>query len=371
VAVTSLIFGVAWVALVVGFTLKTTGLWVASWWFEREFWIQVSLILGVWLAAVFVLLAGVKIARWCGLCWKAVRSRMRLWRRRRSYRYEEPADSKVLETHLLKSSLYRRLTPEQQHEVARRMEIRTVPAGTTLFDFDDTPAYVGLILSGEVKQHRRGPTGHLEKVGPLADPRRRVRGRARTQLCFLSLSMADFMACVKTPIGVHPVEQSAVRQPFLRRISLCAHWHPQALARVVQLTTSVDCNEGDLIIRKGEDTLDLFFVQEGCVEVVLGKRRRRVLRAGAFFGEIGLLQNSRVVADVKARTAARCLAINKRDFLHLMTHNPSVGLQVERISSDRLGRAIFPLSRQSGSARAGLNLHEHSLGPPPIPRAFS
>ncbi len=362
VAASSLIFGVAWVALVVAFTLKATGLWPASWWFEREWWIQTGSVFGVWMAAVVVLLVGAEVAWWCWRRWKVIRNLMRLWQRRQKFEPADVIDPRTIGAHLLQSSLYRRLTPEQQHEVAQRLEIREVSAGTRLFDFDDTPAFVGLILSGEVKQHRRGPTGHLEKVGPLAeyevfgahrvaDPKRRVRARARTRLCFLSLSMADFMECVVTRIGVQPVEQSAVRQPFLRRISLCAHWHPQALARFVQLTTSVDCHEGDLIIRKGEDTLDLFFVQEGRVEVVLGKRRRRVLRAGAFFGEIGLLQNSRVVADVNARTTARCIAINKREFLRFLTHNPSVGLQVERISSERLGRAIFPLSRQSFDIR--------------------
>jgi CRP-like cAMP-binding protein len=362
VALLSLAYGVLWVAVVTAFVVKVNGYLAAPWWRDLEFWKNAGMILAVWVGGVVALLVLLEIAWWCWRRWKALRAHLGTSWRRRRYHIDGKLDERALLGHVLKTPLYRRLTPEQQGEVVRRLVVRQVPAGTVLDDFDEEPSVVGLIISGEAKQHRHGPTGHIERVGRLAeyelfgahrvaDPKRRVRTRARTRLCYLALPIEEFRKLVVEPLGVQAVEQSAVRHPFLRRLSLCAHWHPQALARFVQLTTPLDCNEGDLIIRKGEDTRELFIVQEGRVEVILGKRRRRVLKPGAFFGEIGLLQNSRIVADVKARTIARCLAINKRDFLRFMTHNPSVGLQVERISSERLGRPIFPLSRQSFDIR--------------------
>jgi CRP-like cAMP-binding protein len=362
VVLVSLLYGVVWVAVVAAFAVHASGYLEAPWWFEKGFWLDAAKLLGLWVGAVLAGLVALEIAWWCWRRLRALRNRWRVASRRRRFELPARPDEKTLAAHLLQSPLFRRLAPEQQAEVARRLVVRHVPAGTLLDDFDEEPTVVGLIVSGEAKQHRRGPTGHVERVGRMAeyevfgahrvaDAKRRVRTRARTRLWYLALPIEDFRELVVTPLGVKAVEQSAVRHPFLRRNSLCATWHPQALARFVQLTTSMECNEGDLIIRKGEDTLDLFIVQEGRVEVVLGKRRRRVLKPGAFFGEIGLLQNSRIVADVKARTAARCVAINKRDFLRFMTHNPSVGLQVERISSERLGHPIFPLSRQSFDIR--------------------
>lgn len=362
VALASMIYGLVWTAVVVAYAAKSLGYLPVEGWLEPSFLLEAAQVFAIWLAIVGAALVLLEVIWWLWRRGRSLRGRVQVCWRRRSFALTTALDEDALVARLLRSPLFRRLSPEQQHEVARHMDVRQVPAGTTLFDFDDTPVVVGLIISGEIKQHRRGPTGHIESIGTLnedelfgvhriADAKRRVRARSRTRLWYVAMTMPDFQRLVVERLGVPAVEQSGVRHPFLRRLSLCEHWHPQALARFVQLTTSLDCAEGDLIIRKGEDTLDLYIVQEGKVEVLVSKRRRRVLGPGSFFGEIGLLQNSVIVADVKARTSARCLAINKRDFLRFMTHNPSVGLQVERISSERLGRPIFPLSRQSFDIR--------------------
>jgi CRP-like cAMP-binding protein len=69
------------------------------------------------------------------------------------------------------------------------------------------------------------------------------------------------------------------------------------------------------------------------------------VRGGDFFGEIGLLQNSYPTARVAANDGARSLCIRRKEFLRFVAHNYSVALELERVSSKRLGRPIFPLSR--------------------------
>ena len=70
-----------------------------------------------------------------------------------------------------------------------------------------------------------------------------------------------------------------------------------------------------------------------------------VIHAGDFFGEIGLLQNSAANAQVAARQDMRCLGISRVEFLRFVTHNHTVALELERVSSKRLGRPIFPLKK--------------------------
>jgi CRP-like cAMP-binding protein len=101
-------------------------------------------------------------------------------------------------------------------------------------------------------------------------------------------------------------------------------------------------NSGELIVTERQDSQQFFLIYEGRVAVRRAGRLRNKLRSGAFFGEISLLQNSASVSDVLAVEETRCLTISKSDFLRFVTHNPHVAIQLEEISSKRLGRPVFP-----------------------------
>ena len=82
---------------------------------------------------------------------------------------------------------------------------------------------------------------------------------------------------------------------------------------------------------------------DGVAQVNSKGRLINRLKAGDFFGEISLLQNSSAIADVVAQGQLRCLQIDRTSFLRFMTHNHHVALRLEKISSQRLGHPIFPL----------------------------
>lgn len=75
-----------------------------------------------------------------------------------------------------------------------------------------------------------------------------------------------------------------------------------------------------------------------------------MIHAGEFFGEIGLMQNSSPNATVTANEGTRCLRIPRIELLRFVTHNYAVALEIERVSSKRLGRPLFPL--RSGDFRS-------------------
>jgi hypothetical protein len=56
------------------------------------------------------------------------------------------------------------------------------------------------------------------------------------------------------------------------------------------------------------------------------------------------MQNSCPNASVIANNGTRCLRIPRTELLRFVTHNYTVALEIERMSSERLGRPLFPLS---------------------------
>jgi CRP-like cAMP-binding protein len=132
--------------------------------------------------------------------------------------------------------------------------------------------------------------------------------------------------------------------PFLARIGLCQNWHLQAVQRFAELSEVKSYQDGEIILQEGVHNDNFFVILEGDASITQRGAQRGLVHRGAFFGEIGLLQNSNPTAQVTAMGSARCLCIRRREFLRFVAHNYSVAIELERVSSDRLGHPIFPLS---------------------------
>jgi CRP-like cAMP-binding protein len=98
-----------------------------------------------------------------------------------------------------------------------------------------------------------------------------------------------------------------------------------------------------VILSEGQTVEDFFIIFQGTARVTQKARSIAVIRAGEFFGEIGLMQNSSPNATVTAYQGTRCLSIPRIELLRFVTHNYTVALEIERVSSERLGRPLFPL----------------------------
>jgi len=136
-----------------------------------------------------------------------------------------------------------------------------------------------------------------------------------------------------------------LNMPFLSRISLCQNWHLQAINRFARLSTIVGFPPGSVILSEGQTVEDFFIIFQGTARVTQKGSQLAVIRAGEFFGEIGLMQNSSPNATVIAYQGTRCLSIPRIELLRFVTHNYTVALEIERVSSERLGRPLFPLDQ--------------------------
>jgi CRP-like cAMP-binding protein len=221
---------------------------------------------------------------------------------------------------------------------------------------DEPVTHVSLILSGRVGVYRKHSSGRrilvqvlcedeLLGLHALADPSNpNFLYRTLTPVLLLRVewSQAEQLIIAQT---TKPVLTNLVQKlPFLARISLCQNWHMQAIQRFAELSVIKDYRENDVMLQDGVYSESFYILMEGEARITKrGKLLSRMSR-GNFFGEIGLLQNSRATAQVTAGAGARSLCIQRRDFLRFVAHNYSVALELERVSSKRLGRPIFPLA---------------------------
>jgi CRP-like cAMP-binding protein len=220
----------------------------------------------------------------------------------------------------------------------------------------ETPKQVSLILSGKVGVYRPHASGRRVLVQVLhedelvglhaaADPRNpEFIYRTLTPVVLLQLDWAEAEQLILARLPKAALTNLVQKLPFLARIDLCQNWHIQAVQRFAELSEIKDYQKNEVVLFAGIFSEKFFIMMEGEARIVKPGQEDRLMRRESFFGEIGLLQNSNATAQVMAGESARALVIQRKDFLRFVAHNYSVAIELERVSSQRLGRPIFPLT---------------------------
>jgi CRP-like cAMP-binding protein len=286
---------------------------------------------------------------------RARRNTLRLWLRRWLGSGRIALDESGRVKLLASSPVLSALPPPERQELARLMAVRRCGFWTSLPEHGGNPMLVSLIVSGKVSVRRKMPSGRTVKVQVLSEgdiiglhdladpgyPGYAFRSRTPVTLLTIDREMAERLIVSKVPEST--LTDMALKSPFLRRIPLCQNWHRQAIDRFARLSSITAYEEGDSILSEGQ-TVEVFFVIfQGDARVTRDSRFVATIRAGEFFGEIGLMQNSAPNASVSALHDTRCLSIPRTELMRFVTHNYTVALELERVSSKRLGRPIFPL----------------------------
>ena len=126
----------------------------------------------------------------------------------------------------------------------------------------------------------------------------------------------------------------------LKRIPLFEDLSRKELTELARITEDVEVPEGKVLCREGELGHEFFVIIEGEAEVTRRGKHLATDRGGEFFGEISLLENSRRVATVTAKTPLRFFVLTGHDFRHLLDENP----KVERKVLHALARRVMALS---------------------------
>jgi CRP/FNR family cyclic AMP-dependent transcriptional regulator len=108
---------------------------------------------------------------------------------------------------------------------------------------------------------------------------------------------------------------------------------------IAQAAKEVSHRQGTVIAREGERGVGLFLILEGECEVSVGGKRKVVLGAGDFFGEVALLDGGPRTATVTATTPVRLVGITGWVFRGMLMEHPSIALKTLEAVAGRL-RAV-------------------------------
>jgi voltage-gated potassium channel len=123
---------------------------------------------------------------------------------------------------------------------------------------------------------------------------------------------------------------------MVARVPFFAELDADQIAAIGNLLRFIAASQSDVLIRAGEIGDRMFFIVSGIVTVELGSGRQTTLESGDFFGEIALLHKARRTATVIARTRCELLALDLKDFRHLMQRMPQVADAIAKTARERL-----------------------------------
>jgi CRP-like cAMP-binding protein len=350
-------YGVVWTFALVGLCTRLTGTPARGLAFWKTQALYIAAAVG---GALVVVGAGYllwELFRFVRERARARRDTLRLWRARWFARNKRPLDESRRIKAVAESSLFRALPAAERPQLARAMQTTHRGPWRYLPEYGPDATHVSLIVSGRVGLYRELPSGRTVRIQvlsegdviglhDLADPKRPAyRVRSLSPLTLLTLDRTTFDKIVANRISATRLTDTILKAPFLRQISLCQNWHIQAIERFALLSTLIDYTAGSVISPEGHYHQEFFVIFEQDAVVSRNDRVTATIRPGDFFGEISLLQNSTSTSCVTARHDTRCLAIDRVEFLRFVTHNHSVALDLERVSSKRLGHPIFPLKK--------------------------
>jgi CRP-like cAMP-binding protein len=350
-----LVWAFLWVG---GITLlggRIAGVTVSDLLFDWHFWRVFGLVLAIAAAIPASMLAFIATA-------ESLREPIRMikkhWRVRQSRKREafQPVTMKTITGVMAISPAFQQLPTDRRRAVADTVTVVTLPPGSVLADFDKPAAEIHLIVSGAIDVFRRSEKGRPQRVWQavegdvvgaegLIEPRPLGwKLKTRTLVIALRIPRAVFEKEIVGRLGAETAQALIHRVPFLRQNRLCRNWHPQAINRLAGISRLVTYSPGSEVLIESHESQGLYFIYEGLAKVSRQQRRLSRLGMGGFIGEIGLMQNSASTATVVAEGPLSCLAIDKTVFFRFLTQNFEVGLEVERMSSKRLGKPVFPLN---------------------------
>jgi CRP/FNR family cyclic AMP-dependent transcriptional regulator len=100
-------------------------------------------------------------------------------------------------------------------------------------------------------------------------------------------------------------------------------------------TDEVDLDQGRVIVREGEWPYEFFAIEQGTVEVRRGDQLLAELGPGDFFGEMGLVSDTRRNASVVASSPVTVIVMTAQAFRQTSREMPEVASKIRAAIEER------------------------------------
>ncbi len=122
----------------------------------------------------------------------------------------------------------------------------------------------------------------------------------------------------------------------LSQVPLFSHCSRRELEFIASEGDEVDMPAGSILTREGRPGDSFYVLLEGQAEVKIGGKRRSVLKAGDFFGEISMVDRGPTTATVVTMGDARLFVMSHAQFRDAIKGNDALMVKVLRAMGERL-----------------------------------
>lgn len=122
---------------------------------------------------------------------------------------------------------------------------------------------------------------------------------------------------------------------LIREVHIFKQCSTPCLKMIAERLEQTFHSPNEYIIKKGDAGDEMFIIGHGEVQVNIGEKVIAELKAGQFFGEIALLEDTIRTADVKSKAYCDLYTFKKDDFLDVIEKYPDLGERFHAIYKKR------------------------------------
>ncbi|XP_025077225.1 uncharacterized protein LOC112553938 isoform X4 [Pomacea canaliculata] len=143
--------------------------------------------------------------------------------------------------------------------------------------------------------------------------------------------LSELNECLRHEVVNHNCRSLVASVPFFTNAD------PSFVSEVVSKLRFEVYQPGDYIIREGTMGTQMYFIQEGIVDIITADGEVATsLSDGSYFGEICLLTNARRVASVRAETYVNLYSLSVEHFNDVLERYPLMRRTMESVAAERL-----------------------------------
>ncbi|KAJ3229323.1 hypothetical protein HDU81_005489 [Chytriomyces hyalinus] len=170
--------------------------------------------------------------------------------------------------------------------------------------------------------------------------------------------LSEMNESLKQEIAVHNCRDLIAKVPFLNRDvgdGRDAHF----LGRIAKVLRPVYFIEGDLIFDQGWVGNEMYFIQQGCVAIIVNGNRVGELRDGAFFGEVALLGEIPRTATIVAAGNTVLYSFGRSDFSAILKDYEDMALRIKLVYEERMAKIEKEKDEKAKKEAGALDPNKH------------
>ncbi len=122
---------------------------------------------------------------------------------------------------------------------------------------------------------------------------------------------------------------------MVARVPLFEELHAHEIAEIAKLLRAQSVGKGQVITRRGDEALSMYFIASGVVEVRMNNHSIR-LTDGGFFGEMAIIGRHKRAATVVSVEPAQLMILDTDDLRDLMTRKPQLADRLKEATEERI-----------------------------------